>query len=180
MKPFFFSISILLFCIFLQFSFFDILFPWFRAPLFLLGVVVILTLVRGFPSALLMTVPLTLLYDATTLGRVTWFSVYAVIFSYGTSFLSRRLLIEHRGFGLALYAIIAFGGTLFYQTLFSFMVYEPMTSGAPSLLVLMPQGEHVFFSLALFFPVFIVTYVLIQRFEGYLRSMQQRKFQQVR
>lgn len=170
----------LLFCVFLQFSFFDILFPWFRAPLFLLGVVVILTLVRGFPSALLMTVPVTLLYDATTLGQVTWFSVYAVIFSYGTSFLSRRLLIEHQGFGLALYAVIAFGGTLMYQLVFSFLIYTPISSGAPSFMVLMPQGEHLIFSLALFSPVFIVTYVLIQRFEGYLTSIQQRKFQHVR
>lgn len=180
MKTPFLRMSFLLLCIFLQLSFFDILFPWFRAPLFLLGVVVVFTLVRGFPSALFMTVPLTLLYDVITLGSITWFSVYAVIFSYGTGFLSRRLLIEHRGFGLALYAFIAYSGILLYQTFFSFVVYKPATSDAMSALGLMPQTEHIIFSLIVSFPIFIVTYVLIQHFEEYLIHINQQRFQKIR
>ncbi len=75
MKIFFFRFVLLLLFVLLQLSFFDILFPWFRAPLFLLNAVVVWTLVRGFPGALFMTVPLTILFESASLGEVTWFSL---------------------------------------------------------------------------------------------------------
>ncbi len=180
MKIFFLRLFILLLVIFLQISFFDILFPWFKAPLFLLGVIVALTLVRGFPDVLFMTLPLTILFDIASFGAVTWFSLYATLFTYGTSFLSRRLLIEHRGFGLLLYALVAYGGALLYQGLFSLVVYEYLASHTPLSWALAPSVEGLLFALVLMIPLFIGTYFLIQYLEGRLKLMSERQFQNIR
>ncbi len=180
MKAFFLRISLLLVFVLLQLSFFDILFPWFHAPLFLLGGVVVFTLIRGFPSSLFMTLPLTLFFDAASLGVVTWFSLYAVIFSYGTSFLSRRLLIEHRGLGLCLYALVSYGGVIFYQILLSFITRGNTFIGGPSSLVSLSSWDGFFFSLFFSIPIFIVTYFIVKRFEEYLDLLHQRQFLNVR
>ncbi len=179
MKSFLFRSIFLLILVLLQLSFFDVLFPWFRAPLFLLGAVVVFTLVRGFPNALFMTVPLTLLFESASLGAVTWFSLYAVFFSYGTSFLSRRLLIEHQGFGLGLYGLVSYGGILLYQSFFSFFLLEKDVSEALRFAA-MPSFESVLFSLVLSIPIFAITYIVTQRFEKYLELDRQRQFLNVR
>lgn len=180
MKIFFLRTLFLLLLVLLQISFFDILFPWFRAPLFLLGVIVIFTLVRGFPNALFMTVPLTLLFDAVSLGIVTWFSLYAIIFSYGTSFLSRRLLIEHRGMGLGLYALVAYGGALFYQICFSFIMRIYFSKSSFSSPELLPSVESLLFSLVVASLFFVVMYFVIARVEEYFSSLNQQQFRNVR
>lgn len=180
MKILFFRISFLVLLVFLQISFFNILFPWFRAPLFLLGVVVAFALVRSFPAALFMTVPLTLLFDVISLGALSWFSLYAVFFAYVTSFLLRRLLLEHHGTGLVLYALVAFGGALFYQALFSLVVYRLVAPETVGLFRSVPSGESLLFSLLVFLPVFLLTYVIIRRFERYLELLSQKQFRNVR
>ncbi|MDP2837697.1 MAG: hypothetical protein Q8O53_00260 [Candidatus Moranbacteria bacterium] len=180
MKIFFLRTLFLLFLVFLQISFFDILFSWFRAPLFLLGVVVIFTLVRGFPSALFMTIPLTLLFDTISLGAVTWFSLYAVIFSYGTSFLSRRLLIEHRGMGLGLYALVAYGGAFLYQALFSFIMYTYFAKSSFASPELIPSVESLIFSLVVESLLFVLMYFVVSRAEEYFSHINQQQFRSVR
>lgn len=180
MKVFFFRSIFLLLLVLLQLSFFDILFPWFRAPLFLLGAVVVFTLVRGFPGALFMTVPLTLLCDVVSVGAITWFSVYAVIFSYGTSFLSRRLLIEHQGLGLGLYALVSYSGVVLYQLFFSLVVYQQIVAGTVPPFAFMPSGASLLFSLLFSLPLFAITYFVVKRFERYLELVNQRKFLNVR
>ncbi|MBP9727940.1 MAG: hypothetical protein KBD27_01035 [Candidatus Moranbacteria bacterium] len=179
MKAFLFRTIFLLLLVLLQLSFFDILFPWFRAPLFLLGAVVVLTLVRGFPRSLWMTVPLILIFESASIGAVTWLSIYAVFFSYGTSFLSRRLLIEHQGLGLGLYALVSYGGALLYQSFFSLFLFE---KGASESLRFMatPSLESLLFSLILSLPVFAITYIVVRRFEKYLELTEQRKFLNLR
>lgn len=180
MKILLFRIIFLLLLVFLQISFFNILFPWFRAPLFLLGVVVAFALVRSFPQALFMTVPLTLLYDAATVGAVSWFTLYAVLFAYVTSFLLRRLFLEHHGLGLLLYAIVAYGAALLYQKLSVFAVSPQGMSAMMTLIRIAPSTESLIFSLAFFIPVFCVTYVVVKRFDGYLDSLNQKQFRNVR
>jgi hypothetical protein len=180
MKIFFFRLLLLLLAIFLQISFFDILFPWFKAPLFLLGVIVALTLVRGFPGALFMTVPLTILFDIASFGAVTWFSFYATLFTYGISFLSRRLLIEHRGLGLLLYALVAYGGALLYQGFFSLVVYESLAPGTSFFWALVPSTEGLLFALICMVPLFIGTYFLVKHLEERLTLMSERQFQNIR
>ncbi len=180
MKIFFLRLFVLLLLVFLQISFFDILFPWFRAPIFLLGAIVAFTLVRGFPNALFMTLPLTLLFDAASAGAVTWFSLYATVFVYGTSFLSRRLLIEHRGLGLGLYGLVAYGGVLLYQGIFSAVVYDRSTTNALFSSMMIPSVESLIFSLIGMLPLFVVTYFVIQYIEVRLDLMSQRQFRNVR
>lgn len=180
MKIFFSRIAFLLLLVFLQISFFNILFPWFRAPLFLLGAVVAFALVRSFPAALFMTVPLTLFFDAISIGTVSWFSLYAAFFAYVTSFLLRRLLLEHHGTGLVLYALVAFGGALFYQGLFSLVVYRLAAPETAALLRSAPSTESLMFSLLVFLPVFLLTYAIVRRFERYLELLNQKQFRNVR
>ncbi len=179
MKVFFFRIGLLLLFVLLQLSFFDILFPWFRAPLFLLHAIVAWTLLRGFPNVLLMTVPLTVLFESASLGEVTWFSLYAVLFAYGTSFLSRRLLIDHQGVGLGLYALVSYGGTLLYQALFFFFIHDGDLSQAFHF-VSMLSFDGAVFALLASLPIFAMTYLGVQRFEGYLDILRQRKFLNIR
>lgn len=180
MKLLFYRIIFLLFLVLMQLSFFDIIFPWFRIPLFLLGVVVIFTLVRGFPQALFMTVPLTLLFDVTSIGTVTWFSFYAVIFSYGTSFLSRRLLVEHRGLGLLLYAVVSYGGVLLYQFIFFFFIRENVFVHTAFPLWALPSNESLLYTFVFSLPIFIGTYFAIKRFEEHLNLVNQKQFLNVR
>lgn len=168
---------LLLTLVFLQISFFSILFPWFRAPLFLLGVIAATTLARNFPSALMVVVPLTLLYDATTFGGVTWFSVYAVIFSYVTSFLLRRLLLEHQGIGVVLYGLLSYLAALFYQFLYGAFSVEGSTRAFG---FSTPSNESLIFSLLVFLPVFMITVAGISRFEISVKQMSERQFRNIK
>ncbi len=177
MKIFVLRVLLLLTLVFLQVSFFSILFPWFRAPLFLLGVIAALTLARNFPSALLVVVPLTLLYDAVTFGGVTWFSVYAVVFSYVTSFLLRRLLLEHQGIGVVLYGLLSYLAALFYQFLYGALSVE---SDIRIFGFSAPSEESLIFSLLVFLPVFMITVAGISRFETFVRQMSERQFRNIR
>lgn len=180
MKILFYRIAFLFLLVFLQISFFNILFPWFRAPLFLLGAVVAFALVRSFPAALFMTVPLTLFFDAASIGAISWFSLYAVFFAYLTSFLLRRLLLEHHGLGLVLYALVAFGAALVYQVLFSLVVYRLVAPDTAAIFRSAPSAEVLVFSLVIFLPVFLLTYVSVRRFEHYLDFLNQKQFRNVR
>ncbi len=178
MKIFVLRVLLLLTLVFLQVSFFSILFPWFRAPLFLLGVIASLTLARNFPSALLVVVPLTLLYDAVTFGGVTWFSVYAVVFSYVTSFLLRRLLLEHQGIGVVLYGLLSYLAALFYQFLYGALSVEGGMKRVFGFST--PTDESLIFSLLVFLPVFMLTVAGISRFETFVRQMSERQFRNIR
>lgn len=181
MKVLFYRILFLGSLVLLQLSFFDIIFPWFRAPLFLLDAVVIFALLRGFPRVLFLSVPLSLLFDAASGGAVSWFSLYAVAFAYGTSFLSRRLLIEHRGLGLLLYAFVSYSGVLLYQAVFFLLLSGGGNVPRATLLgAAFPSGESLFFSFAASLPVFIVTYFSVKRFEEHLDFISQKQFLNVR
>jgi len=179
MNVFFYRIILILFFALLQISFFDILFPWFRAPVYLVLVVVVVTLTRGFPQALFFTVPLTLLVDAVTLGIPSWFSLYAVFLAYGTSFLSRRLLLTHQGFGLLLYALVAFGSVLFYQAVFSFFVYQDIGPSL-SLQSLWPRGTMLLLTFVTFLPIFVISYFGMRHFEEYVKRLGQEQFRGIR
>ena len=172
-------ILFLVFLVLLQVSFFSIIFPWFRAPLFLVGAVVSLTLVQSFSQVLFMVIPLALLFDATSSGAVTWFSLYVLFVSSVTSFLLRRLLLERQGLGLVLYALVAYGAVLLYQTVFSFMIYQG-ERGSGVLLKNALSTESLLFSLVLFIPIFIGTHYVVNRFEQYLKNVSQRQFRGVR
>jgi rod shape-determining protein MreC len=182
MKVFFLRLSVILTIIFFQLSFLDIIFPWFHIPLLLLSSVVAWTLVFGFPQSLRMTLPLTLLFDCISLGAVSSFSLYAVFLAYATSFLSRRLLIEHRGASLILYALFAAGSALGYQGVVFFLLRDasqPLLTELTHIPPLLSPGI-LFLSFALSVPLFIASYFVLKRFEEYLNSITQKQFFNVR
>ncbi len=179
MKIVLLRILFLLLLVFLQTSFFGIIFPWFQTPLFLMGAVISFTLVRGFPGALFMVVPLVLFFDTLSLGAITWFSPYAVFVAYVTSFLLRRLLLEQAGLGLLVYSLVSFGATLLYQTLFAIVIFRGGMDMTTVLHLSLPL-ESLLFSLILSIPIFIATYQVTGGFERYLKNVSQRQFRSVR
>lgn len=182
MKVFFLRFGSIMLILLLQFSFLDIVFPQLQAPLLLLVSIVAWTLVRGFPESLLMTVPLGLLFDSVSFGMVGSFSLYAVILSYATSFLSRRLLIEHRGLSLTLYALFASAGALGYR-LFTFFFSQGGAQGFADglfrMLAALPS-ESSLSSFVLGIPLFAGAYFVLKRFEERLDLMSQKQFLNVR
>lgn len=182
MKIFFLRLGAIFILVMLQVSFLDILFPWFHVPLLILASIVAWTLVVGFPGSLWMTVSLSLLFDSVSVGSVSSFSLYAVLLAYTTSFLSRRLLVEHRGLGLGLYALFAAGGALGYQLLVFFLLRDysqPLLfelSRIPPLL----SPSILLFSFVLSAPLFIAAYFLLKRFEAYVGMITQKQFLNVR
>lgn len=169
MKIFFLRLFFILALMFFQFSFFDILFSQISAPLVLIASVVAWTLVSGFPSALFMTVPLTVFFDIVSSGMPGSLTLYAVPLVYATSFLSRRLLVTHTSMGMILYALYAGVSALGYD-IFNFIFFQ---SGLPSF-------SGIFALLILIFPIFAAVYQVIRRFEKYISSISQRDFLKVK
>jgi hypothetical protein len=183
MKIFFLRLLFILAAVFLEFSFFDILFPETPASLLLIAGVVAWILIAGFPRALFMTVPLTALFDIVSTGAPGALTLYAIPLAYTTSFLSRRLLVEHRGIGMILYALFASIGALGYGVFdFLFFQSDPFPGiteifyGLQSLF----SFSRILFSVVLSLPLFIAAYHIIRRFEGYVGSVAQRDLSQVK
>lgn len=183
MKIFFLRLFFILTIVFFEFSFFDILFPETSAPLVLIASVVAWILVSGFPRALFMTVPLAVFFDIVSSGMPGALTLYSVLLAYTTSFFSRRLLVEHRGIGMALYAIFAGIGALGYA-FFDFLFFQsdsfPGMMEIFSNLLFIFSFSKIFFSVVLSLPLFIAAYHSIRRFEGYVGSMAQRDLLKVR
>lgn len=181
MKVFFLRVSLMLIFVILQLSFFDILFPWPQAPVLLLVAVVVWTLVLGFPRSLYLTVPLTLFLDSASYGAVSWVSLYAVLLAYGTSFLSRRLLIEHRGLSLALYAFFTAASIFAYQSLTPFVSRSSIgalvkdATSSP-----FPSWSIVFFTFLFSCFLFPLVYFILKRFENHIEFIAQKQFLNVR
>ncbi len=180
MKVFFLRSAFFILLVFLQISFFGIIFPWFHAPLFLIGVVVAMTLVRSFPDVLFIVLPVTLLFDVASSGTITWFSVFAILTSYVTSFLLRRLMIDHRGMGLVLYALESYGATLLYQGVFFALLYRQTIVDHTVMISNLPSVDSLLFALVSFIPVFFLTYVIVRRFEDFIEVLNQKQFRGIR
>src|SRR3990167_8048401 len=114
MKIFFLRLLFILSLVSFEFSFFDVLFPKIAVPVILIVSIVAWTLLVGFPSVLYMVIPLSAFFDIASSGNLGLLTLYAVPLSYTTSFLSRRLLAEHLGTGMILYALFASLGSFGY------------------------------------------------------------------
>ena len=120
--------------------------------------------------------------DSVAYGAVSWFSLYAVFFAYGASFLSRRLLIEHRGISFFLYALFTAFGVLIYQ------VGTPLLFRSPTLMGLakdiaawsVPTGSILIFSIIFASLLFPLVYFVLKRFESHIEALAQRQFLNVR
>lgn len=94
MNVFFQRFISLLLAVVLQRSFLDVLWPGLSAPAIILSVTITLIFLLGFEQGIGWVVLLLLLH--MLLGVSGIFPVYAVAVAYGTSFIVRRLRIEHR------------------------------------------------------------------------------------
>jgi hypothetical protein len=176
MKIFSFRLLFILIILFFEFSFFDVLFPWVSAPIIIIASVVAWSLLRPFPLMFFMTIPLTLLFDIVSSGRPNIFSLYAVLLVYTTSFISRRLLVEQRGFGLWLYALFS-ALSVFCFTLFEYIFSKEnvFTSVTDTFLRFFPimLSLDILLSMLFSLPLFILAYFSISRFEKYIHYVAQ-------
>lgn len=98
----------------LQHSFLDILWPSFPAPALMISLVVTLVFLQGFERGGLWALFALLLF--MVLGTVdSRFVLFAVAIAYGTSFLSRRLVIERSLQTSFVLAVASAGCTLMYS-----------------------------------------------------------------
>jgi rod shape-determining protein MreD len=116
MQSFLFRSTIVFLIALFQISLLNLAFPYF-APSLALMAVVSWTLIRGFEAAWPWAVGLGLLIDALTLGIPGVTALSFLIVSYAASFLSRRFLVEHRGFGAAGIVLIVVAATFAYHAL---------------------------------------------------------------
>ncbi len=178
MKAFFLRLLFILAIVFFESSFFDVLFPQVSAPLIILASIVAWTLLSDFPRVLSVILPLAALSDIVSSGEIGALTLYAVALSYATSFLSRRLLMEHRGLGMASYVLFASGGVLGY-VVFDVMLFQGgLFSWNTEMLARLFSSV---FSTAFFVSfvssplLFVVMYKVIRRFDGYVGSLAQRE-----
>lgn len=183
MKIFFLRLFFILAVVFIEFSFFDVMFPQVFTPFVLIASVVVWVLVSGFPSALFMIVPLTVFFDIISSGMPGSLTLYSVLLAYATSFLSRRILVEHRGTGIVLYALYSGFGAIGY-VFFDFIFFRGgsfvgMTGRFFDFLTIFPIYQ-IFLLLFLIFPVFVCLYRIIGYSEKYIGSITQRDFSRIK
>jgi hypothetical protein len=183
MKIFFLRLFFILVVVFIEFSFFGVIFPQAFTPFVLIASVVAWVLVSGFPSALFMIVPLTAFFDIVSLGMPGSLTLYSVLLAYTTSFLSRRILVEHRGAGMVLYALYSGFGAIGY-VFFDFIFFHSgsfvgMKNSFFNFLAIFSIYKIVFL-LVLIFPVFVCLYQIIRYFEKYISSIAQRDFSRIK
>lgn len=177
MKIFFIRVCVILILVFLEVSFFNVLFSTTPAPLILIASVVAWVLIVGFSQALYMLIPLALLFDIVTMGVLGAFSLYALLLAYTTSFISRRFLVEYHGIGMVPYAFFVGIGAIGYAC-FNILFFQAD---------LWSRGIDVFFDLAPVFSVskigfsfilgplfFLGIYHGIDRLEKYISVITQR------
>ncbi|MFZ2299606.1 MAG: hypothetical protein WAW00_00540 [Candidatus Moraniibacteriota bacterium] len=178
MKIFFLRLLFILAIVFFEFSFFDVLFPQVSAPLIIIASIVAWTLLSDFPRVLSVILPLAALSDIVSSGEVGALTLYAVVLSYATSFLSRRLLMEHRGLGMASYALFTSGGVLGYVVFEVVLFRGSLFSWNTETLVQLFSSVSSAAFLVSFVSsplLFVAMYRAIRRFDGYVGSLTQRE-----
>ena len=166
MSTFIQRIMLLLFAVILQRSFFDILWPSLIAPALIISVVVSLVFLLGFKQGLPWVFLTLFLY--TLLGEVGIFPVFAVGVAYGTSFLSRRLLIEHRFQSSLALSIVTAASAIVY------VLGSIVLSGSSTTV---GQVIGSIFEALLIFPIVLI---VIRFSEEYIQSTQMAEFRGLR
>lgn len=109
----------------LQISFLNVSFIG-SVPNVVLMVAIVWTLIRNFLTAWPWIVGLGLVYDTISMGAIGTTSLALILFSYGVSFLSRRFLVEHRGFGMMVGMVYAAIASIIYHPIEVFVRYLPL------------------------------------------------------
>lgn len=129
--------------ILLQYSGLSLLSPEIPFPVFIFASVAAIVLVRGFRGGLVVWLGLALGYDILQAGTVTLLSPAVVLLAYLVSFLSRRFVLEERGFGAwfaaSIVAFFGFGYGVWQWYAFGVSLATPsLVSGTLLLFLLFP------------------------------------------
>lgn len=183
MKIFFLRLFFIFSLVFFEFSFFDVLFPQIAVPAVLVVSVVVWTLIVDFPYVLYMVIPLTAFYDIISSGTLGTLTLYVVPLAYVTSFLSRRLLVEHHGIGMILYALFASLGSFGY-VVFNFILSQdiPLFWHVKIFTQFFLVSDFSDFFLQIFLSalLFPVMHWIIRFFETHIRFVAQREILQMK
>lgn len=183
MKIFFLRLSFILVIVFLQSSFLNIVFPLTTTPLLLIASIVAWVLLAGFPHALFAIIPLAILFDIVATGTPGTLTLYAIPLAYITSFLSRRLLVEHQGIGMLLYTLFTAIGAIGYP-LFDFLFFRldafPGIREIFSGFWLSFSFSGTLFAVLFSLPLFFFAYTAIRHFEQYVGALSRNDFLNVK
>ena len=183
MKIFFLRLLFIFTILFFEFSFLDVLFPWISAPIIILVSVIAWSLLVSFPRVFFTSISFTVLFDIVSTGMPGIITLYAVILVYATNFLSRRLLVEHHGRGITLYAFFASSSVLgfdVFKFIFSHGNLFFWTRDTLMLFFSSVFSQNLLFSMFLCVPLFILAYFCISRFEKYMSYETQGESLQMR
>ncbi|MDP3957482.1 MAG: hypothetical protein Q8Q10_03215 [bacterium] len=183
MKIFFLRLLFILSLVFFESSFFDVLLPKIVVPVILIVSIVVWTLLVGFPYVLYMVIPLSAFFDIASSGTLGPLTLYAVPLSYATNFLSRRLLAEHHGTGMVLYALFASLGSFGYVVFYLLFAQGSSSSWHADIFT---EAFPVIATSKLLLPIFLsallfpVLYRIIRRVEAYMSIVAQREILQMK
>lgn len=167
-KVFWWRLGLLVLIAVLQVSFVSMLFPNLSVPVLVIGTVMSLVLTRGFRESVGGWLSLLFISDLLRSGGLTLLVPIGIILAYAVSFVSRRFLFEHRGYGTFFLALLASGGGILYS-----LTTTLWNGGEIDGVRMMFDG---LWTGLFFFP----TYALIQAFEAKCEIVIRSEFRGVR
>lgn len=144
-------------------------------PNILLAVAIVWTLLRGFVAAWPAIVGMGILADVLSFGVPGLTALLLILFSYAASFLSKRFLVEHRGFGIGVMIACIAIATVFYRALADTIAL--MRSGSFSVSEVLSGMYLSFPSLSLFLihiALFFFIYSFLTRIERFVEAYDMR------
>jgi len=151
-----------IFLLAVQISFLDVLFPDFLVPLIILSAVVVWTVGLGFRQALWYLLPLLILYEVLVVGGIHLLSIYGVLLAYGTSFLSRRMLIENSILASLFYALGIISSACLYQWITQEGFHKAWS---------LPSFTSILFQILIAIPVFLLTRKILFAFQARMDTL---------
>lgn len=138
----------LLAIILIQHAFFSVLFPKSVVPFVVFSAVAALVLVQGFREGLARWLLLILAYDLLRSGMVTPVVPVGILLAYGMSFLSRRFVLEQRGVGVWIAALVLAGFSLTVH-----LLWWLVSGQAPPFILIVGDTGGALFGFLLLFPI---------------------------
>lgn len=122
------SLSVIAF----QISFLNIVFENI-VPQAVVALVIAWTFIRGFSEALPWVISVGILLDAISMSVIGTSSLAFVLIAYSASFLSKRFLVEHQGFGFLMIGLLTAAASFLYQFLLILLLNAASTQTVPFL-----------------------------------------------
>lgn len=175
MINFLLRISVVLFIIFLQINFFNLIFLQDQSINLAMLMIISWIIIRGFEKMWLWVVILGFLSDIFLGGRVGIHVVFFILFAYFISFISRRFIIERRFSGFALVMIFILVGNFIFSLLDLFLKSNDFLGEAGIYIKnYFGQGGKFFLASILSGILFYLIYNLVSKVERYIAQNESR------